>query len=49
MLATDQRAALLRAEVVVEEKLDGMNVMLWIEAGAPRVGTRGGRHERSLR
>lgn len=27
---------------MVEEKLDGMNVMLWCEAGVVRVGTRGG-------
>ena len=42
VLSSDQRAALLAAEVVVEEKLDGMNVMVWIERGAPQVGTRGG-------
>ncbi|MEJ7797788.1 MAG: RNA ligase family protein, partial [Solirubrobacteraceae bacterium] len=42
VLSPDQRAALLHAEVVVEEKLDGMNVMLWIDGGAPQVGTRGG-------
>ena len=35
-------AALLSAEVVVEEKLDGMNVMLWAAGGSPQVGTRGG-------
>lgn len=42
VLSAADRAALLEAEVVVEEKLDGMNVMLWSEAGAPRVGSRGG-------
>lgn len=35
-------AELLATEVAVEEKLDGMNVMIWMESGAPRVGTRGG-------
>ncbi len=35
-------AALLSKEVIVEEKLDGMNVMLWAAGGSPRVGTRGG-------
>jgi len=28
--------------VVVEEKLDGANVMVWFDNGAPQVGTRGG-------
>jgi len=42
VLDASERAAVLRAEVVVEEKLDGMNVMLWLEAGVPQVGTRGG-------
>jgi ATP-dependent RNA circularization protein (DNA/RNA ligase family) len=42
VLSPDQREKVLRAEVVVEEKLDGMNVMLWIDGGAPQVGTRGG-------
>lgn len=42
VLAASARAALLDAEVVVEEKLDGMNVMVWLEQGSPRVGTRGG-------
>jgi hypothetical protein len=32
----------MSADVLVEEKLDGMNVMLWVEDGVPRVGTRGG-------
>jgi RNA ligase len=44
VLSAADGAALLKAEVVVEEKLDGMNVMLWFHAGAPRVGTRGGEH-----
>ena len=39
---SDQRAAIIGREVVVEEKLDGMNVMVWLEDGAPKVGTRGG-------
>lgn len=42
VLSENDRVALLTAEVVVEEKLDGMNVMLWIEGGTPRIGTRGG-------
>lgn len=42
VLSATDRAALIKADVVVEEKLDGMNVMLWFEAGVPRVGTRGG-------
>jgi len=42
VLSPDQREKVLRAEVVVEEKLDGMNLMLWIDGGAPQVGTRGG-------
>jgi hypothetical protein len=42
VLATAERDRLLSADVLVEEKLDGMNVMLWVEDGAPRVGTRGG-------
>lgn len=33
---------LVGREVVVEEKLDGMNVMIRLVDGAPRVGTRGG-------
>jgi len=42
VLSEAERLAALAAEVVVEEKLDGMNVMLWIDEGKPRVGTRGG-------
>lgn len=42
VLTLADRAALIKAEVVVEEKLDGMNVMLWVETGVPQVGTRGG-------
>jgi len=42
VLSAAQRSALLSLEVVVEEKLDGMNVVVWIDGGIPRVGTRGG-------
>jgi len=42
VLSAAQRSALLSLEVVVEEKLDGMNVVVWVEGGVPRVGTRGG-------
>lgn len=42
VLSPEDRAVLPHTEVVVEEKLDGMNVMLWIDGGAPHVGTRGG-------
>lgn len=42
VLDATQRSALLSAQVVVEEKLDGMNVVVWVEGGVPRVGTRGG-------
>ena len=34
--------ALLRQEVVVEEKLDGANVMVWLDEGRVEVATRGG-------
>ncbi len=42
VLTPDKRAALMAADVVVEEELDGMNVMIWLEYGIPCVGTRGG-------
>ncbi|HST41106.1 MAG TPA: RNA ligase family protein [Conexibacter sp.] len=42
VLAAAGRDELLQVEVVVEEKLDGMNVMVWVDDGVPRVGTRGG-------
>lgn len=42
VLSPDARTALLETEVVVEEKLDGMNVMIWSDRGAPQVGMRGG-------
>lgn len=42
VLSDAQREQLLAQSVVVEEKLDGANVVLWIEHGAPRVATRGG-------
>lgn len=42
VLAASGRDELLEVEVVVEEKLDGMNVMAWVQDGIPLVGTRGG-------
>jgi hypothetical protein len=42
VLRAEERAALMAADLVVEEKLDGMNVMIWLEDGTPCVGTRGG-------
>lgn len=42
VLAGGHRNELLELEVVVEEKLDGMNVCIWLDGGAPRVATRGG-------
>ncbi|HWK25279.1 MAG TPA: RNA ligase family protein [Solirubrobacter sp.] len=42
VLESGAPGALVGREVVVEEKLDGMNVMVWVQDGAPRVGTRGG-------
>lgn len=42
VLGAGGRDELLEAEVVVEEKLDGMNVMVWVRDGVPQVGTRGG-------
>ncbi len=42
VLSGIQREQLLARPVVVEEKLDGANVVLWMEDGAPRVATRGG-------
>ncbi len=41
-LSAVARSELLKTEVCVEEKLDGMNVALWIEDGIPHVATRGG-------
>lgn len=41
-LSDAAREQLLAGPVVVEEKLDGANVSVWIEDGAPRVATRGG-------
>jgi len=35
-------ASLLRGEVAVEEKLDGANVVLWLEDGHVQAATRGG-------
>lgn len=32
----------LESDVVVEEKLDGANVAIWVEDGVPRVASRGG-------
>jgi ATP-dependent RNA circularization protein (DNA/RNA ligase family) len=42
VLPAEALTDLLEREVLVEEKLDGMNVMVWIVGGEPRVGTRGG-------
>ena len=42
VLSTDERRALLRADVVVEEKLDGANVMLWNEDGRVQCSLRSG-------
>lgn len=36
------RRNLLSAEVIVEEKLDGANIAIWIDDGAPQAATRGG-------
>ncbi|MCK9249344.1 MAG: RNA ligase family protein [Solirubrobacteraceae bacterium] len=33
---------LVRRDVQVEEKLDGSNVVIWVDDGVPRVATRGG-------
>jgi hypothetical protein len=41
-LSPRETDALLSRPVIVEEKLDGANVMLWVDAGVPRVATRGG-------
>lgn len=37
---------LLHRSVVVEEKLDGMNVTIWMDGGVPHVATRGGERSR---
>ncbi|MGH9058155.1 MAG: RNA ligase family protein, partial [Acidimicrobiales bacterium] len=42
VLTAREVAALLSGEVVVEEKLDGANVVLWSEDGIVRAGLRGG-------
>jgi hypothetical protein len=42
VLDPQARRQLLMAEVLVEEKLDGANVVIWFDAGAPQVATRGG-------
>lgn len=41
-LSPRETDALLGRPVVVEEKLDGANVVVWMDAGVPRVATRGG-------
>lgn len=46
VLSATDRAVLINADVLVEEKLDGMNVVLWCEGGTPQVGTRGGEDTR---
>lgn len=42
LLAPRELDALLGTEVVVEEKLDGMGIMLWLSGQVVDVGTRGG-------
>lgn len=42
VLRPDQVRSLLQREVVVEEKLDGANVVLWLEDGWVQAATRGG-------
>lgn len=42
VLDDEDRERLLGVPVVVEEKLDGANVVVWIDDGVPRVATRGG-------
>lgn len=42
VLAEQERVRLLHTPVVVEEKLDGANVVVWIDDGVPRAATRGG-------
>jgi RNA ligase-like protein len=42
ILSEEARRELLTTAVLVEEKLDGMNVSLWVEGGVPYVATRGG-------
>ncbi len=42
VLAPSDAASLLAAEVVVEEKLDGANVMLWLEDGRIEAALRSG-------
>lgn len=42
VLSKENARALLSQPVVIEEKLDGANVMLWLEADRVRAATRGG-------
>lgn len=42
VLAPAEVSTLLRRPVVVEEKLDGANVMLWVEDGRPQCSLRSG-------
>lgn len=42
VLDHEQREELLRVPVVVEEKLDGANVVVWVDDDVPHVATRGG-------
>jgi hypothetical protein len=42
VLTGEHRARLLSVDVLVEEKLDGANVAVWFDDGAPNVATRGG-------
>jgi hypothetical protein len=41
-LGADERHAMLSKPVVIEEKLDGANVMLWLQDGYVQCATRGG-------
>lgn len=42
VIPPDERAGWLRAPLVVEEKLDGANVSLWLDDGRMQVASRGG-------
>lgn len=42
VLADHERDELLAGPVVLEEKVDGANVMLWLQDGRPEVASRGG-------
>lgn len=42
VVSAEERRAVLEADCVVEEKLDGANVCIWLDSGAIRVASRGG-------